>query len=146
MLTVRRPKTSTLDALHRISFLAACSRSELALVDRLGVAIDVAPGRVLTMEGTAARECFVTLDGIAVARRAGRPIGTIPAGSIAGEMALLDHTTRNATVVADTSMRLLVLDGREFAALLGVAPSVAAGIERIRSERKTAAATVPSRP
>ena len=137
MLTTRHRRSSRFEALRRVAFLAACTDQELALIDRLGVAIDVAPGRVLTKEGSAGQECFVTLDGVAVARRAGRPIGIIPAGSIAGEMALLDHTRRNATVVAETPMQLLVLDRPEFATLLDVAPCAASGIERIISGRST---------
>jgi cAMP-dependent protein kinase regulator/CRP/FNR family cyclic AMP-dependent transcriptional regulator/cGMP-dependent protein kinase 2 len=115
---------------------ADCTFDELARVDRLGAPIYVPPGRVLTREGAAARECFVTLEGTAVAQRAGRLIGIIEAGSIAGEQALLDHTTRSATVVANSRMRLLVLDLREFAELLEAAPRVAAAVERIARGRR----------
>lgn len=136
MLTARREKKERIQALRRVPFLANCTIEELARIDRLGVHLDVAPGRVLTREGTTGRECFVTLEGVAVAERGGRPIGVIGAGSIAGEMALLHGTTRNATVVADTPMQLLVLDQHEFAELFDIAPRIEATLERIAYERR----------
>lgn len=136
MLTARREKQLRCNALQKVPFFAACSKKELEQIDALGVRIDVAPGRMLTEEGTDGHECFVTLSGIATATREGHPVGMIGPGSIAGEMALLGHTTRNATVVADTPMQLLVLDKGEFARLLTVAPHIAATIDRIMGERR----------
>jgi CRP-like cAMP-binding protein len=144
MPTARREKMQRIEALRRLPFLANCTIDELSRIDRLGVHLDVAPGRVLTREGTTGRECFVTLEGVAVAQRAGRPIGVIGAGSIAGEMALLHGTTRNATVVADTSMQLLVLDQREFAELVNIAPQVEAALERIAEERRAGQQSQPT--
>jgi CRP-like cAMP-binding protein len=132
----RRERKHRFERLRRIPFFANCTPRELARIDRLGMRIDVRPGRTLTREGDLGRECFVTLDGVAVAARAGQPIGTIGAGSIAGEMALLDHTRRNATVTALTRMELLVLSAREFVELLEIAPRAATAIQRIAYERR----------
>jgi CRP-like cAMP-binding protein len=139
MLTARREVKRRVDALRRIPVLAGCTPDELARIDRLGTQLHVEPGRTLIREGAVGRECFVTIDGIAVAERAGCRIGTIGSGSIAGEMALLDHTTRNATVVAGTPMQLLVLTERELDALLGIAPCVATTLGRIADERRAVA-------
>jgi hypothetical protein len=146
MLTARRETKRRMEALRRVPFFADCTLDELARIDRLGTTINVRQGRTLTREGAVGRECFVTLDGIAVAQRRGRPIGVIGAGSIAGEMALLSHTTRNATVVADTPMRVLVLDQREFAELLAIAPHIETAVERIADERRTVPSVTPPAP
>lgn len=138
MLTARRQKRQRIEALRRIPIFAECTTEELARIDGLGAQITVAPGRVLTREGTIGEECFVALAGEAVATRAGRDIGVVPRGSIAGEMALLDHTTRNATVVAGTPMQLLVFDHREFARLLEISPTIVATVARITETRRTA--------
>ena len=138
MFTPRRETKSRIEALRHISLFADCTVDELARIDRLGTRIDVQPSRVLTREGQFGRQCFVTLDGVALAERAGQPIGVIGAGSIAGEMALLDQTRRNATVVAESPMRLLVLTPHEFRELLDVAPCVKACLDRIVSERQAA--------
>jgi CRP-like cAMP-binding protein len=136
MTTARHEKKQRIEALRRIPLLATCTPPELAAIDRLGAQIVVAPGRVLVREGTAAQECFVVLEGIAVAQRDSRPVGTIGAGSIAGEMALLDNAVRNATVVAASPMRLLVLDVREFAQLRARVPSVAAALDELAAARR----------
>jgi CRP-like cAMP-binding protein len=136
MITARRQKHQRLDALRSVSFFAHCTKSELERIDALGTQINVAPGRILIREGTDGQECFVTLKGVAVATRAGHPIGEIGPRSIAGEMALHGHTTRNATVVAKTPMQLLVLDQREFAQLMTVSPHIEAALQRIIDERR----------
>jgi CRP-like cAMP-binding protein len=124
-----------METLRRIPLFAHCTSEELLRIDRLGTPIDVPAGRVLTREGAAGHDCFVTLDGVAVVERGGRSIGVIEPGSIAGEMALLGHTTRNATVVAETRMQLLVFDHREFAELLDIAPSIEATLRCIIAAR-----------
>jgi CRP-like cAMP-binding protein len=140
MLAARREMKRRVQALRSLPCLTGCSSAELAHIERLGTTIDIGPGRVLTREGGVGRECFLTLAGVAVAERGGQRIGVIGAGSIAGEMALLDHTARNATVVSATPMRLLVLNDREFRELLEAAPCVAGNLVRIAAQRRVASA------
>ena len=87
-------------------------------------------------EGDVGRDCFVALDGIATVERIGEPIAAITTGSIAGELALLDHAPRNATVVARTPMRLLVLTPSEFRRLLDTAPSLEPAVQRLAVYRR----------
>jgi CRP-like cAMP-binding protein len=141
MITTRRETKRRIDKLARLPLFASCTPRELARIDRLGTSLDIRAGRTLTREGAVGRECFVALDGAAVAARRGLRIGAIGAGSIAGEMALLDGATRNATVVAGTPMQLLVLSDREFRDLLDLAPGIADDLIRIADERRVALAT-----
>jgi CRP-like cAMP-binding protein len=127
-------------ALRALPLVAGCTDRELVHVDRLGAAIGVRPGTTLTREGQWGRDCFVVIDGVAEARRDADRIGVIGAGSVAGEIALLDRTSRTATVVACTPMQLLVLTDREFDELLGVNPCIEAGVRRIAAERRAALA------
>jgi CRP-like cAMP-binding protein len=138
MLTARSHTKHRIEALGRLPLFRVCTRDQLARIDHLGTQLDVRAGRVLMRQGDGARECLVTLDGSAIAFRAGEPLGVIGPGSIAGEMALLDATTRNATVVAETPMCLLVLDPSEFANLLTIAPRIETVIERIAEQRRRA--------
>ena len=57
--------------------------------------------------------------------RQGRKIATIGPGAAFGELALLEKAPRNATVVADTDMELVVLGQREFAGLIDEVPGFA---------------------
>jgi CRP/FNR family transcriptional regulator, cyclic AMP receptor protein len=136
MLTARRELKHRIQGLRGLDLFASCSFAELAQIDRLGTPVDLAAGRTLTHEGAGARECFVVRDGYAVARRGGETVGAIGPGSIAGEMALLDHTTRNATVLAYTPMELLVLTDSEFKQLLRIAPGIEADLDRIVMGRR----------
>jgi CRP-like cAMP-binding protein len=135
-----RQLKSRVAALRAIPLVAGCTDRELVHVDRLGSQIGVKAGTTLTHEGRRERDCFVVLNGLAEARRDEDPIGIIGAGSVAGEIALLDLTSRTATVVACTPMQLLVLTDREFDELLGVNPCVEAGVRRIAAERRAALA------
>jgi CRP-like cAMP-binding protein len=137
MSTTRHDTNRRIAAMRANPVFAGCSRRELAEIDGLGAGIEVAAGRTLIREGSTGRECFVTLGGTAVVSRAGEPVGEIGPGSIVGEMALLGDSPRNATVVAATPMQLLVLDGREFASLLAIAPSAAAALDRLVASRRS---------
>jgi CRP-like cAMP-binding protein len=122
--------------LRDLPLLSDCTRKELAHVDRLGTEVVVRPGTTLIREGETGRECFLIESGMAVASRGNRRVGTISSGSITGELALLDRTPRSATVVTNTTTRLLVLTPRELSELLAVAPRIEARIEAIAAERR----------
>jgi CRP/FNR family cyclic AMP-dependent transcriptional regulator len=120
----RRGKEHRIESWRAVPLLAGCTRRQLELVDGLGTQLDIRAGRTLTLEGTPGRECFVVLAGAASAERGDTPVGTVAGGTVAGELALLDGTTRRATVVAATPMRVVVLTPTEFSELLEVAPCV----------------------
>jgi CRP-like cAMP-binding protein len=136
MSATRRQAQRWIDQLRGFSFLASCTRDELARVDRLGTLVHVQGNRTLIREGTAPQECFLAFDGVASVKRADHSIAEIGAGSIAGELAFLDHTTRSATVSADTPMKLLVLDRREFSQLLHIAPHIESALQKVAEERR----------
>ncbi len=106
-------------------------------MDRLGAEVDLQPGRTLTREGAEGYEVFMVRAGVAVATRGARRVGAIRAGSVAGELALLDGTVRTATVVAAAPMRVVVFTATEFEELLAVAPCIEDGVRRIAAERRT---------
>jgi CRP-like cAMP-binding protein len=108
----------------------------LARVDRLGAAVDLRAGRTLTHEGAEGSEFFIVRAGVAVATRAARRVGSIRAGSVVGELALLDGTQRTATVVAATPIRVVVFTAEEFGELLAVAPRIEDGLRGIAAERR----------
>ncbi len=55
----------------------------------------------------------------------GKPIGTVRAGEIFGEMAAISDSPRSATAVARTSCRVITLDDRQFHAALQKKPEFA---------------------
>ena len=53
-----------------------------------------------------------------------RKIATLGRGSVVGELSLLDHGPRTATVVCDTDCTLLVIDQRRFLGVIDDVPSI----------------------
>ena len=132
----RRDRKHRFEGLRRLPLLAACSAAELAEIDGLGTQVDVRAATRLTTQGGPSEECFVVVGGSAVVRRGEQLVGTIGSGSVAGEMGLLHGHARNATVLAATPMRLLVLSRRELADLLRVVPSIEAALEELAAARQ----------
>ena len=107
----------------------------------------VPPGKVLCEEGTIGREFFLIVEGTASVRRHGRRIATLGPGQYFGELALLDRRPRSATVVSETEMHLLVLEQRQFNAILDAVPALgrkmlAAMATRLRESDAKASALI----
>jgi CRP-like cAMP-binding protein len=61
----------------------------------------------LMVEKTPADKAYLILDGEVSVRRDGAEIARVGAGELIGEMALVNHKLRNATVVAETPLEVL---------------------------------------
>ena len=87
---------------------------------------------------------FLLLKGAARCLVDGTLAATFEAGDFFGEMALLDHGPRVATVIADGPAEVLVLYGSEFSDLLSASPSIAKKLLAALAERARANATAHS--
>lgn len=114
-----------LDHLASVPLFSACTRKDLQKIARASNEITVDAGRVLTDQGDAGREAFVIIEGEAVVKRNQRKIATVGPGEAVGELSLLDHGPRTATVEASTPMTLLVLSTREFSGVVDEVPGLA---------------------
>jgi CRP-like cAMP-binding protein len=119
----RIPKQQV-DLLGNVPLFSACSKSELRSIAQLGTPLSPAAGTVLTKQGAPGREFFLVLDGTASCKVGRREVRRFSAGDYFGEMALLHGGYRNATVAAATPMDVLVLDAREFQAMLMSSPRI----------------------
>jgi CRP-like cAMP-binding protein len=91
---------------------------ERKALERLADEVTLPEGTVLMREGRFGREVFVLLEGEVEVRRDDEVIAVLGPGEVVGELAVLDPTqTRNATVVASTELRTLVLDPRAYRSL-----------------------------
>ena len=113
------------DFLRQVPLFSGLDDHELDAVDRTSTELDFEAGRTLLTQGRLAHEMFVVLEGTLEVVRDGEHIADIEAGGFAGEMALLSHSHRNSTVVAKTDVRVIHIDGREFATLLREVPDIA---------------------
>jgi CRP/FNR family transcriptional regulator, cyclic AMP receptor protein len=114
-----------IEHLQQVPLFSACSKRDLQLVARRAEDVRVAAGKVLVNEGETGHEFFVIIDGTARVTRRGKRVATLGPGSAFGELALLDKAPRNATVIAETPMELVVLGQREFSALIDEVPGFA---------------------
>ena len=118
-------KSDKLDHLAKVPLFEGCSRRELTSIARAGDEITMTAGTLIIDQGQMGREAFVVLDGQVTVKRGGRKITTLGAGAMVGELSLLDHGPRTATVVCDTDCSLFVIDQRHFRGVLEEHPSIA---------------------
>lgn len=123
-----------LDHLAEVPLFAALGKKDLGLVARRAEEVRVPAGKVLCSEGEMGNQFFVIMDGRARVSRRGRKVAALTAGGFFGELSLLDKHPRNATVVAETDMDLVIIGQREFAGLIddvpGFARKLLAGLAR----------------
>ncbi len=113
-----------LENLRRIPMFSGCSHKELARLARAGDEIAMTAGTLLAEQGQTGREAFVVLEGTVSVRRNGRKVATLGPGAIVGELSLLDHGPRTATVVCDTDVRVFVIAQRHFVGVLDDVPTI----------------------
>lgn len=118
-------RQSHLDHLASVPLFSSCSKKELQAVAKASDEVSIAAGRHLCEQGEIGREAFIIVDGSAEVRRNGRKVAELGPGDCVGELALLDHGPRTATVTAATDTTVLVLGAREFAALVDEVPPIA---------------------
>jgi CRP-like cAMP-binding protein len=122
-------------ALRGAPFFSHCSRRELAQIVALGYETTFASGQELMVEGGEGESVVVVLEGSAEIARDGERINVIGPGALVGEIALLTHADRTATVRALEPLRAFVVPGRSFRALLGRQPELQGKVFRTLAER-----------
>lgn len=106
------------DWLASVAFFEGFSPGELSKVAALGERVDVAAGTELIDQGRIGDECYVIVEGSAAIHMQNEYITSVSAGSMVGEMALVEFRPRNATVTAETDMVLVRFGITDFRKLL----------------------------
>ena len=122
---LRAMARSPIDHLASVSLFSACSKKELQAVARASDQVDLAEGRALCEQGSIGREAFIILEGIGGGEAQRQEGGDPRRGDTFGELALLDHGPRTATVTATTPLKVLVIGAREFAGVIDEVPPIA---------------------
>jgi CRP-like cAMP-binding protein len=106
------------------------------ILDRSDVPIRKVPaGQNIVVEGGVANEMYLLRKGRAEIRVHGQEVEEVEAGGIFGEMALIDQSTRSATVVAAEDCEVIPIDERLFVILVQDAPYFALDVMRTLVER-----------
>ena len=118
-------KTEQLTHLQQVPLFAGCSKRDLQHILKVGDQIIMTAGTMIVDQGQMGREAFIILDGEVSVRRGGRKINTLGTGDVVGELSLLDHGPRTASVICETDCTLFVLDQRHFRQVIEDQPAIA---------------------
>jgi CRP-like cAMP-binding protein len=118
-------RNAKIELIKGVPLFARCSRKELAEVAKLADEIDFGPGKELIREGAIGREFFVLVEGSVDVRKGERRVNQLGPGDFFGEIALIAHTPRTATVTTASDVDLLVIASQSFRTLLGHRPAIA---------------------
>jgi CRP/FNR family cyclic AMP-dependent transcriptional regulator len=112
-----------------------CTRPQLELIARRSDEVHIPEGATLMREGRTGRECFVLLEGEAIVTIGSEAMAVLGPGDIAGEMAVIEHEPRSATVTAWSPVRALVFTTQEFDSVLDHVPAVAMRVMQTLAQR-----------
>jgi CRP-like cAMP-binding protein len=117
-------KNAKVELIKGVPLFAECSRKELGEVAGIADEIDLREGKELTRQGQAGREFFILVEGTADVKKGSRRVNRLGPGDFFGEISLIRHTPRTATVVATSPVRTLVITERSFQSLLQHQPGI----------------------
>jgi len=95
----------------------------------------VPAGETIFEEGDPGDAMYVVIEGEVAVRVAGRDMSLVGAGSIFGEMALIDDSPRSAAAVAKTDCRLVAIDEPRFMEMVQKTPRFALLLMRVLANR-----------
>ncbi len=124
------------ERLKTIPLFAGLSDRDL---DRLATwtdEIEVPSGKNLITQGTFAHEFMIIVEGTAEVTHDGNRLAEMGPGDFFGEMALLSHHPRMASVVATSDLSLVVMHERNFRAMEEELPQVSNRIAAEVAERE----------
>lgn len=130
---------SKANALRSTWLFSSCNRKEIALLESACDEVTVNAGSVLCEEGKVGKEFCLIISGTAKVTKNNHQVAILGPGDAFGELSLLDHLPRSATVIAETNMDLMVLPAREFTSVLEEIPSMALRLLEAMAKRLRAA-------
>jgi CRP/FNR family cyclic AMP-dependent transcriptional regulator len=95
----------------------------------------VPAGELIFREGAPADSMYVLLEGRAEVSIGGHAVEIAEAGALLGELALIDHRPRAATVLAITPCKLLPVDEARFHQLIAETPRFATHVMQVMAGR-----------
>jgi CRP-like cAMP-binding protein len=123
------------DRLNGIPLFAGLKRKERRALAPRADEVELEQGRALVREGEWPCELFAIEEGTVEVRRGDQLLGELGPGDFFGEMALVGDTRRNATVVATSQVKVIVMTAQAFRQTARELPEVAAKILAAVEER-----------
>ena len=139
-----RTKDPKLELIAAVPLFAGFDRREIEALGRLMDEVDVKEAASSCARARSGREFFIVVSGRVRVDRNGRKVNELGPGDFLGEIALIDHGPRTATVTAVEPCRLMVLDVGGFRTLMLEVPD-GAGEDHARAGRAPARGPAPRR-
>jgi CRP-like cAMP-binding protein len=121
--------------LASIDLFSSLSKRQRREVSQYADEIDVPEGTQLVREGEFAYEFFVIEAGTAEVVRDGDHVADLGPDDFLGEMGIVGQAQRNASVVARSAMRVIVLSEQDFRGISRAFPDVGERIQEAVEER-----------
>ena len=131
----------TVDLLSQLGIFDGAPRASLELLASRATTIDVAPGTTVITQGEPAEHLYVVISGYLDVVFARAPdaqlmtVNTLGPGDYFGEIGLLQHVPRTATVSAVMESKLLRIEGQDFLDVINQAPAISGLLVRGMSAR-----------
>lgn len=113
------------ETLKSIPLFASLSKSERQRIASCTDEVEVRAEETLVREGSFAYEFFVISEGTAEVRRKGEHVAQLGPGDFLGETGAITKARRNASVIAECPMRVLVMTARDLRIIDHEIPRVA---------------------
>jgi CRP-like cAMP-binding protein len=121
--------------LERVPLFAGLSHRDRERIARWADQVDLPEGRHLLDEGRLPHEFFVIVDGEVEVTHDGEHLATLGPGDFFGEIALMEHGRRTATVMTSTPTTLAVMSPPSFDQMRRAMPRVAERIDQAIRQR-----------
>lgn len=118
-----------------VALFEGFNESQLDQVAQLGERVEAAAGAEIADQGRVGSECWVIVEGNARVLMNGEYVTSVSAGSMIGEMALLEHRPRSAAVIAETDMVLVSFDTEGFNKILDANPMAKERVSSLLTSR-----------
>ena len=124
------------DRLRQLPLFEDLTKKQLDRVATWADEVDLPEGKPLIEEGRFAHEFFLIEEGTAEVTHDGMHLADLGPGDFFGEIALMEHMRRTASVVTTSPVRVVVMFSREFEAMEHELPEVAERIRQAMLERQ----------
>jgi CRP/FNR family transcriptional regulator, cyclic AMP receptor protein len=126
------PKPEKLEQLHRLEDL---STKDLKTVIDKGRHVTLPANWSLIWEKTPADKAYLIVDGEVSVRKGGKEVATLGPGDVIGEMAIVGHKLRSASVVSTTPLEVIHFTKESLEELLDEVPAFGEALRDTTSDR-----------
>jgi len=119
-----RRRSQNIDILRKVPLFSKLNKKHLNQIGKHAVETSIQKGELLARQGTKGSNFTFIVEGKAWVEKDGKIINYLSGGEFFGEISLIDGKPREASVIAETDMVVLVVDANSFDHLLDTVPGL----------------------